>query len=202
VIVIGLTGGIGSGKSTVCRRLAERGAVIIDADEIAREAVEPGRPAYAKVVERFGAKVVGSDGRLDRQAIAEIVFRDPEALADLNSIVHPEVATEVGARLASESGGDRVVVLDIPLLFEAGSPDKYPFAGLIVVDAPADIALQRLMDDRHMDRSDVEARMANQVSREERVAKADFVIMNIGTLDELDEMVTRAWAWIEGLRPG
>jgi len=200
MIVIGLTGGIGSGKSAVGARLVDRGAVLIDADEIAREVVEPGRGAYAKVVDRFGEDVVASDGRLDREAIASIVFNDPEALADLNAIVHPEVGGEIAARLAAEADGDHVVVVDIPLLVEGGHSESYGFAGVLVVDAPVDLALERLVTARRMDRSDAEARIANQASRDERIRQADFVIMNMGTLAELDEMVERAWAWIEGLK--
>ncbi len=200
MIAIGLTGGIGAGKSVVGARLVERGAVLIDADAIAREVVEPGRPAYAKVVERFGEGVVAPDGRLDREAIASIVFNDPDSLADLNAIVHPEVGTEIAIRIAAEAGSDQVVVLDIPLLVEGGRPDTYGLAGVLVVDAPVDLALERLVSERRMDRSDAEARIASQASREERIREADFVIMNMGTLDELDEMVERAWAWIEGLR--
>ena len=200
MIVVGLTGGIGSGKSTVAAMLAERGAVLIDADELAREVVEPGRPAYAKVVERFGAGVVVPDGSLDRPALAAVVFNDPAALADLDAIVHPEVRAEITTRLAAESGGDDIVVLDVPLLVEGAGPDQYGLSGVLVVDAPEDVALERLVNLRHMDRSDAEARIANQASRSERVARADFVIMNMGTLDELEEMVGRAWDWIEGLR--
>jgi dephospho-CoA kinase len=199
VIVIGLTGGIGSGKSTVAARLVERGAVLIDADQVARQVVVPGRPAYARVVDRFGENVVAADGSLDRSAIAAIVFHDPRALADLNAIVHPEVGTEIGARLASEAATDHVVVLDIALLVEGGRSNDYDFAGVLVVDAPTDLALERLVTDRQMDRSDAEARIANQASRSERIRQADFVIMNMGTLDELEEMVARAWVWIEGL---
>jgi len=201
MIVIGLTGGIGSGKSIVGARLVEHGAVLIDADEIAREVVEPGRRGYAKVVERFGDGVVAADGGLDREAIASIVFNDPESLADLNAIVHPEVGTEIATRLAAEADSDHVVVLDIPLLIEGGRSDSYGFAGVLVVDAPVDLALERLVIGRRMDRSDAEARISNQASRDERIRQADFVIMNMGTLDELDEMVERAWAWIEGLKP-
>ena len=202
MIVIGLTGGIGSGKSAVAARLVEHGAVLIDADEIAREVVEPGRPAYARVAERFGEGVVTAGGRLDREAIASIVFNDPDSLADLNAIVHPEVGAEIAGRIAAEAGSDNVVVLDIPLLVEGGRPDDYGFAGVLVVDAPVDLALERLVSERGMDRSDAEARIANQASREERIREADFVIMNMGTFDELDEMVERAWAWIEGLKAG
>ncbi|MGD0984042.1 MAG: dephospho-CoA kinase [Acidimicrobiales bacterium] len=199
MIVIGLTGGIGSGKSTVAAMLVERGAALIDADEVARDVVEPGRPAYAKVVEHFGPRVVAPDGSLDRRAVAAIVFDDPASLAELNAIVHPEVRAEIAERLASMSTSQRVVVLDVPLLVEGGEPDPYGLAGVIVVDAPLDLVLERLVETRHMDRSDAEARIANQASRSERVGRADFVIMNTGTLDELEEMVGRAWTWIEGL---
>ncbi len=200
MIVIGLTGGIGSGKSTVGARLVELGAVLIDADEIAREVVEPGRSAYEKVVERFGEGVIAPDGGLDREAIASIVFNDPGSLADLNAIVHPEVGIEIATRLAAEADRDHVVVLDIPLLVEGGRSDSYGFAGVLVVDAPVDLALERLVTGRRMDRSDAESRIASQASRDERIREADFVIMNMGTLEELDVMVERAWAWIEGLK--
>ena len=200
MIVVGLTGGIGSGKTYVGARLVERGAVLIDADVLAREVVEPGRPAYGRVVERFGSEVVAPDGKLDRAAIAAIVFNDAQALADLNAIVHPEVGVEIAARLATESAGDHVVVLDIPLLVEAGNAERYPFDGVLVVDAPVDLVLDRLVSVRGMERADAEARIANQASREERIRAADFVIMNMGSFEELDEMVARAWAWIEGLQ--
>jgi dephospho-CoA kinase len=182
MIVVGLTGGIGSGKSTVAGLLVGRGAVLIDADEVAREVVEPGRPAYAKVVGRFGGGVVAADGSLDRSVIAAIVFDDPESLAELNAIVHPDVRAEIANRLASLSGSEPVVVVDIPLLVEDGGPDPYGLAGVIVVDAPRDLVLERLVNLRRTDRSDAEARIASQASRSERIARADFVIMNTGTL--------------------
>ena len=128
MIVVGLTGGIGSGKTTVAALLVERGAVLIDADEVAREVVEPGRQAHAKVVERFGDGVVAPDGSLDRSAIAAIVFDDAGSLAELNAIVHPEVRAEIANRLASLPEGGQVVVLDIPLLVEAGGSDPYGLA--------------------------------------------------------------------------
>ncbi|MGD0440889.1 MAG: dephospho-CoA kinase [Acidimicrobiales bacterium] len=201
MIVVGLTGGIGAGKSTVGAMLAERGAALIDADEVAREVVEPGRSAYARLVERFGPGVVSPDGGLDRRAIAGVVFGDPAALADLNAIVHPEVRAQIASRLASMATHKRVVVLDIALLVEGSAPDPYGLAGVIVVDAPVELALERLVTGRGMDRSDAEARIANQASRSERIARADYVIMNTGTLAELEEMVGLAWTWIEGLAP-
>jgi dephospho-CoA kinase len=174
--------------------------VLIDADQVAREVVGAGRPAYAKVVERFGCGVVAPDGSLDRPALAEIVFDDPVALAALEAIVHPEVRAEIAARLDAESSGDHVVVLDVPLLVEGDHIDHYGLGGVLVVDAPVDIALERLVNKRQMRRSDAEARIAKQAGRSERIAKADFVIMNMGTLEELEEMVRRAWEWIEDLR--
>ena len=160
----------------------------------------PGRPAYAKVVERFGDRVVAPDGSIDRPVLAAEVFSDKAALADLEGIVHPEVRAEIAARLALEQSGDRVVVVEVPLLVEGGNLDSYGLAGVLVIDAPEDIALERLVATRHMDRRDAEARIANQLERSERIAKADFVIMNMGTVEELEEMVDRAWQWMGRLR--
>jgi dephospho-CoA kinase len=200
MIVIGLTGGIGSGKSTVARMLVQHGAVLIDADEIAHDVVGAGRPAYREVVARFGESVLAPEKSIDRAALAAVVFNDAAALADLEAIVHPEVRSEIGARIAAESGSEHVVVLDIPLLFEKGEPDDYRLAGVLVVDSPLDMALERLVNLRGMDRSDATARIARQAARSERIGRADFVIMNMGTLEELQEMVRRAWEWMERLR--
>jgi dephospho-CoA kinase len=200
MIVIGLTGGIGSGKSTVAKMLVQRGAVLIDADEVAHDVVGAGGPAYRKVVERFGESVAAPDGSIDRAALAAVVFNDAAALADLEAIVHPEVRSEIGSRIAAESGSEHVVVVDIPLLIEKGDPDGYRLAGVLVVDSPLDIAVERLVNLRRMDRSDAKARIARLAARSERIGRADFVIMNMGTLEELQEMVRRAWEWIERLR--
>ncbi len=199
MIAIGLTGGIGSGKSTVAALLVERGAVLIDADVIAREVVEPGRDAWSKIKERFGDDVLDSDGAIDRAALAAVVFSDSDARRELNAIVHPEVGREMSERLAAEAATDHVVILDVPLLAEGGR-DRYPVAGVLVIDAPTDIAIDRLVAERGMRRADAEARVAAQMSREDRLKIADFVIMNIGTLAELYEMVARSWAWIEGFQ--
>ena len=200
MIVFGLTGGIGSGKSTVAEMLVTRGAVLIDADEVAHHVVEVGRPAYGRVVNRFGDKVVAPDGSIDRGRLAAAVFNERAALDDLEAIVHPEVRSEISARIAGESGSDHVVVVDIPLLVEKGVPEDYRLAGVLVIDAPADIALERLVNLRQMDPTDAAARIANQATRSERIARADFVIMNMGTLGELTEMVRRAWEWMQRLR--
>jgi len=197
VLVVGLTGGIGSGKSTVSTLLAKRGAVVVDADAITKELQEPGRPVFEAMVERFGPGIVGPDGRLDRAGVADIVFNDAEALADLNGIVHPAVGATIVERMAELAETDAVVVLDVPLMVE--SKRGYPVAGLLVVDVDPEVAVQRLVEHRGMREADVRARMARQASRDERLARADFVIHNDGDLDALAEQVDRAWAWIEGL---
>jgi len=190
MLLIGLTGGIGSGKSTVSALLAERGAVIVDADAITRELQQAGTPVFRAMVERFGAGIVGADGELDRQAVADIVFNDPEALADLGRIVHPEVGAEIARRMAAEAATDHVVVLDVPLLVESGRDD---LAALVVVDVDPEVALRRLVDQRGMREDDARSRMARQASREERLAKADHVLDNSGSLEQLERQVDELW---------
>jgi len=198
MLVVGLTGGIGAGKSTVSQLLGERGAVIVDADLIARQVVEPDGPAYQGVVARCGTAVLLGDRTLDRPRLAEIVFNDPAALADLNAIVHPAVGAVIAERLADEASTDHVVVLDVPLLVESGRSNT---AGTIVVDCPPEEALRRAVA-RGLPEDDVRRRMANQVSREERLAKADFVVDNSGPESALPAEVDRAWSWIQSLHPG
>lgn len=194
--LIGLTGGIGSGKSAVSARLAAEGAVVIDADAIVRELQAAGEPVFLAMVERFGEEIVGTDGELDRQAVADIVFADPEALADLNGIVHPAVGQEIAERLAAEVGSDHVVILDVPLLVESGRDDM---AAMLVVDVDPELAVQRLVTHRGFREDDARARISRQVPRAERVAKADFVIDNSGSLADLDRAVDEAWEWIQRL---
>ena len=198
MLVVGLTGGIGSGKSTVSSLLAEKGAVVIDADRIVHEVQAPGGAAYQPIVDRFGPDVVQADGSLDRKKIAAIVFSDPEALADLNKIVHPLVGKEIADRMAAEVETDHVVILDVPLLVESGRTDM---VGMIVVDCPVEVAVERAVA-RGMDEADVRRRIGAQVSREDRLAKADFVVDNSATVDDLRREVDRAWEWIEGLVRG
>jgi dephospho-CoA kinase len=198
VLVIGLTGGIGSGKSTVSALLAAKGAVIVDADAITRELQEPGTPTFAAMVERFGEGIVAPDGTLDRAAVADLVFTDPDALADLNHIVHPAVGAEIAGRMRALAEGDDVVVLDVPLLVE--SARGYPVAGLIVVDVDPEVAVGRLVGQRGMREDDVRARMARQASREQRLARADRVIDNSGDLEDLARQVDEVWEWVGGLR--
>lgn len=189
MLVVGLTGGIGSGKSTVSGMLAARGAVILDADAIHAENMAPGGRVHDAVLARFGT--------VSRPELAAIVFNDPAALADLNALTHPAVAAVMLERLAAEAETDHVVVLDIPLLVESNS--GYPTAGTIVVDAPVEVCVQRLVESRGMDEADARARMANQAGREDRLARADFVIDNSGDLAHLEAEVDRCWEWIESL---
>lgn len=190
MLLIGLTGGIGSGKSTVSARLADCGAVVIDADAIVRDLQGPGMPVFAAMVERFGPEVVAADGTLDRQAVADVVFTDADALADLGKIVHPAVASEIARRLEMLAETDRVVILDVPLLVESGRDD---LAALVVVDVDPEIAVRRLVEHRGMREDDVRARMARQVAREDRLAKADFVIDNSGSVPALEAAVAEVW---------
>ncbi len=198
MIVVGLTGGIGSGKSTVSALLAGRGAVVVDADAITRQLQAPGQPVLAAIVERFGPDIVSADGTLDRAALAAIVFDDPAALKDLTAIVHPAVGAEIARRLEAERSGDRVVVLDIPLLVEGG---RYRVAGLVVVDVDPDVAVERLARSRGMSEADARARMANQASRADRLAKADWVVDNSGDPSALERQVDAAWNWMQTLPP-
>jgi len=196
VQLIGLTGGIGSGKSTVSALLAERGAVVIDADAITRELQHPGTPVFEAMVERFGRGIVAPDGTLDRQAVADIVFADAEALAELGRIVHPAVGAEIARRLQEEASTDHVVILDVPLLVESGRDDM---RALVVVDLDPEIAVGRLVEQRGMREDDARARMARQVSRADRLAKADIVIDNSGTVADLEGAVAAAWPAILAL---
>ncbi|MFQ5557161.1 MAG: dephospho-CoA kinase [Acidimicrobiales bacterium] len=203
MIEIGLTGGIGSGKSSVADALVARGAVLIDADRIVHELQSPGTDVFEAMVQRWGERIVAPDGTLDRAEVAGVVFSDPDELEVLEAIVHPAVGREIATRRAALEGTDAVVVLDIPLLVRgADEPvrDEYRrLAGIIVVDVDPEVAVDRLVRDRGFDERDVRDRLANQVARDVRLARADFVIDNNGDRDALEEEVGRCWAWIEGL---
>jgi dephospho-CoA kinase len=200
VLRVGLTGGIGSGKSEVSRRLAAHGAVIVDADVAARAVVAPGTPGLARVAETFGPGVLRPDGSLDRERLGAIVFSDPAARECLNAIVHPLVrewmgATEraaVGEAAVDEADGDLVVVHDVPLLAEGRRAGDFDL--VIVVDVPPEVQLERLVRQRGMSPDQAQARMAAQASREQRLAAADIVLDNSGTLEDLDRRVDQAWA--------
>ena len=195
MILVGLTGGIGSGKSTVSQMLADRGAIIIDGDAIARELQRSGTAVFAAMVERFG-DVVGADGQLDRAKIASIVFADAQALVDLNKIVHPAIGVEMMRRISEMRDTDAIAILDFPLLAE--SPRK-GLSGVIVVDIDPEIAIERVVRDRGMKASDVQARINKQASRQDRLAIADRVLDNSGTKEDLVRQVEEAWEWIATL---
>lgn len=187
--MLGLTGGIGAGKSTVAAIFAaERGARVIDTDAIARQVVEPGGPAFRALVERFGRAALQSDGRVDRARLAEVVFSDAEARADLEALVHPAVEAVVRGRLsAARAAGVALVVLEVPLLVEAGWGRLV--SAVVVVDCPDEVAVDRLVVSRGMSPEDARRRLAAQAGRAERLARADIVIANDGSLDDLRDRV-------------
>ncbi|BCK71961.1 dephospho-CoA kinase [Streptomyces libani subsp. rufus] len=190
MVKVGLTGGIGAGKSEVSRLLASYGAVIVDADKIAREVVEPGTPGLAAVVEEFGADILAPDGTLDRPKLGGIVFSDPGRLKALNAIVHPLVGAR-SAELEASAGPDAVVVHDVPLLRENGLAPLYDL--VVVVDAAPRTQLDRLVRLRGMTEGEAKSRMAAQATREQRLAVADLVIDNDGPLEALEPQVRAVW---------
>jgi dephospho-CoA kinase len=200
VLLAAVTGGIGSGKTTVSAELARRGAPVVDADRVAREVVEPGGPAYAPLRERFGPGVFRPDGGLDRAALAAVAFSDPAALADLNAITHPVIAATVLERLGALADHDGPVVLDIPLLGRAAI-ELYRPAALLVVDVAEEVAVARLVAHRGFDEADALARIRAQASRQERrdllaLVPAGRVIDNSGDVVALAAAVEEAWRWL------
>ena len=191
MLLVGLTGGIGSGKSTVARMLEKRGAVVFDADVLARQAVAPGTPGFEKVVERFGPNVLAPGGGLDREALASIVFSDPAARRDLEGIVHPEVRRMFAEGCEEYRDSDRVVVFSAPLLVETGMHTAFDL--LIVVSAPLATQIERLMRDRGMAERDVQARIDAQLPLEAKAEAADVLVDNEGTLEDLEAQVERVW---------
>jgi dephospho-CoA kinase len=191
VLRVGLTGGIGSGKSEVSKRLAAQGAVIIDADAIAREVVAAGTDGLAEVVEAFGPEILRADGQLDRPRLGDIVFADPALRGKLNAIVHPRVGARM-AELERGAGPGAIVVHDVPLIAENSMASAYDL--VVVVDVPPRVQVERLVRYRGMTREQAQARMAAQASREQRLAIAGIVIDNSGSLAELDRQVGDLWA--------
>lgn len=191
MLLVGLTGGIGSGKSTVARLLEKRGAVVFDADLLAREAVEPGTPGHAAVIERFGADVLAPGGELDREALASIVFADPSARRDLEEIVHPEVRRLFAEGSEAYRDTDSVVVFSAPLLVETGMHTA--FEVLVVVSATVATQIERLMHQRGMSEPSIRARIDAQAPLEDKAAAADFLVDNEGSLDELESQVEQLW---------
>ena len=198
MILIALTGGIGSGKSTVARALADRGAVVLDADAIVKDLQQPGRPVFEAMVERWGPGIVADDETLERQAVADIVFNDAAELRALEDMIHPKVREEMTNRITELSTTDSIVVQDVPLLEKVMGERRFG-ASVLVVDCPIEIAVERLIEHRGFDRVDAEARVAAQISREERLEMADFVVDNSGDLSDLEAEIDRCWEWITGL---
>lgn len=190
ILNIALTGGIASGKTTVARLLAERGAILIDSDLLARQVVAPGTPGLAAVVKRFGAGVLAADGSLDRQRLGELIFADAQARADLNAIIHPQVRRR-RAELIAAAPDRSIVVSVIPLLVETGL--THEFDGVIVVDVPPEVQIARLQARNSLSVTEAQARVAAQAQRADRLAAAGWVIENSGTRDQLREQVEVVW---------
>jgi dephospho-CoA kinase len=191
MLLVGLTGGIGSGKSTVAKLLEDRGAVVFDADVLARAAVEPGTPGHDAVVERFGADVLAPGGEVDREALASIVFADAAARRDLETIVHPEVRRLLAESCEAYRDTDRVIVFSAPLLVETGMHTA--FEVLVLVSAPVQTQIERLLRDRGMSEEQVRARVAAQAPLEDKAAVADVIVDNDGTAEDLEGQVDRLW---------
>lgn len=190
---VGLTGNVASGKSSVAARLAAHGARVLDADQHARDAVAPGTPTLARVVSRFGPRILTADGALDRTALGRIVFRDDDARRALEAIIHPEVARlRAGALDRARAAGDRIVVSDVPLLFEAGLENEFDL--IVIVHAPDAVRLQRLVGERGMGEADARAVMSAQGDAEAKRSRAHHVIENGGTIEDLDRQVDALWA--------
>jgi dephospho-CoA kinase len=199
MLAVGLTGGIGSGKSAVADLLVARGAVLIDADQVARDVVKPGGPAYQPLIDRFGQGIVAADGTIDRPALAAVAFADEESRKALNAITHPAIGIAmIQARDALE-GTDDIVILAIPLL-TAVHRETVKLHEVVVVDTPVEVALERLLSQRGFDRADAEARIRSQITREERVKEADYVLDNSGDRAALEAEVEKLWAWLLGAR--
>jgi len=195
MLAVGLTGGIGSGKSAVADLLVERGAVLIDADQVARDVVAPGGPAYQPLIDRFGPGIVAADGTIDRQALANLAFADEESRLALNAITHPAIGVRMIEMRDALAGTDHIVVLAIPLL-TALHRETVKLHKVVVVDTPTDVALDRLLSQRGFDKADAEARIRAQISREERCKEADYVLDNSGDRAALEREVAKLWDWL------
>ena len=200
MLLVGLTGGIGSGKSTVAQMLEKLGAVVFDADVLAREVVEPGTPGHQAVVERFGANVLAPGGELDREALASIVFADPSARRDLEAIVHPEVRRRFAEGSEEYRDSDRVVVLSAPLLVETGMHTAFDV--LLVVATPVEMQIERLLRERGMSEASIRARIDAQAPPEVKAEAADVLIDNVGTIEELEDRVGEVWAGLAARAAG
>jgi dephospho-CoA kinase len=195
MLAVGLTGGIGSGKSAVADLLVERGAVLIDADQVARDVVAPGGPAYQPLIDKFGTGIVAADGTIDRPALAAVAFASEESRLELNAITHPAIGIAMIQARDDLADTDNIVVLAIPLL-TALHRETVKLHKVVVVDCPTDIALERLLAHRGFDRADAEARIRAQITREERVKEADYVLDNSGDVAALKIEVAKLWDWL------
>tara|TARA_B100000686_G_C16733569_1_gene942242 strand:+ start:18 stop:656 length:639 start_codon:yes stop_codon:yes gene_type:complete len=191
---VGLTGGIGSGKSTVAKMFVDRGCILIDADAIVRQIQEPGKPVFDAIKEQWGEGVVSEDGSLDRAAIAKIVFNSKDDLATLNGIVHPVVVKKIEKLRRRFFETDKIVVLDIPLLLES---QNYSLDTIVVVDIEPALAISRLVKYRNFTEADARQRMQNQITSEERCAVASWIIRNNSSVDDLEAEVERCWKWLK-----
>lgn len=191
VMLIGLTGGIGAGKSTVAKLFEERGVPIVDADAIARDVVKPGQPALAELVEHFGDSILGAAGELNRGKLAEVAFADAESHEALNAIMHPAVSAETAKRIDALRGDHSVIVHDVPLLVEAGLAGNYDLT--VLVDTPAEVRLQRLIELRGMDSEDAKKRIAAQATDEQRRAVCDVALDNSGDIEHLRAQFEQMW---------
>jgi dephospho-CoA kinase len=196
MLLVGLTGNIAAGKSTVVRRFAERGATVVDADVLARQAVEPGMPAYTQIVRRWGNDVLAPDGMLDRAVLRQQVFGDQLQLEELNRIIHPEVL-RMRDRLVAEARarGDRIVICDIPLLFERRLTEE--FDRIVLVDAPRGVRLERLMHDRGLRETEAMDMIAAQMPAELKRARADYVIDNVGSVADVERAADTVWTSLQ-----
>ncbi|MAR49039.1 MAG: dephospho-CoA kinase [Acidimicrobiaceae bacterium] len=196
LLEIGLTGGIGSGKSTAAAAFVEQGAVLIDADQIVRDLQKPGEKVFEEMLSKWGPDILTSEGELDRQLVANIVFADPEELAALNMIVHPAVREEMTNRRQAFAETDNTVILEIPLLVESGYRN---FDAIVVVDVDTDTAVKRLVKYRSFDEEDARNRLERQVSRESRTEIADYVIDNNNSMGEFNNEILKCWEWIKSI---
>jgi dephospho-CoA kinase len=195
MLAVGLTGGIGSGKSAVADLLVARGAVLIDADQVARDVRAPGGPAYQPLIDRFGTGILSPEGAIDPPALAAVAFTDEASRLDMNAITHPAIGLAMIAARDALADTDKIVVLAIPLL-TAMHRETVKLHKVVVVDCPTDIALERLLSQRGFDRADAEARIRAQITREERKKEADYVLDNSGDRAALEVAVGQLWEWL------
>tara|TARA_B100000929_G_scaffold71604_2_gene54887 strand:- start:1570 stop:2208 length:639 start_codon:yes stop_codon:yes gene_type:complete len=196
LLEIGLTGGIGSGKSTAAAGFVRHGAALIDADQIVRDLQQPGEKVFEEMLSKWGSGILTSDGQLDRQLVANIVFSNPEELTVLNEIVHPAVREEMTIRRRVHLDTDNTVILEIPLLVESGYRN---FDAIVVVDVDTEIAVERLVKHRSFEEEDARKRIEKQVSRDSRTEIADYVIKNNSSIEAFEQEINKCWEWIESI---